>query len=314
MASIHTTPDQISPEDLVDTLELLPLPDESANDTHGTESQVTATAQQHQAHVTTPGTESQVTATAQQHQAHVATPGTGSEVTAATTQQHQATVATPGTGSEVTAATTQQHQAHVVTPGTGSEVTAATTQQHQAHVVTPDTKPFECPASGCSARFTRFDSAKRHICTSHKGADVADLLQTFKNNSNEVAIVYPCPENTCTQTFSSRQALSRHQLRDHGKQKARGHFQCRSGCADAAFCTAKELMQHVITDHDASCCVVRYYASWSRFESCIAAAECDDFALVDYVKRDHTCCFPPKAAAWGTGGRRIRPDVLSAWQ
>ncbi|EGD77841.1 hypothetical protein, variant [Salpingoeca rosetta] len=253
MASIHTTPDQISPEDLVDTLELLPLPDESANDTHGT-------------------------------------------------------------GSEVTAATTQQHQATVATPGTGSEVTAATTQQHQAHVVTPDTKPFECPASGCSARFTRFDSAKRHICTSHKGADVADLLQTFKNNSNEVAIVYPCPENTCTQTFSSRQALSRHQLRDHGKQKARGHFQCRSGCADAAFCTAKELMQHVITDHDASCCVVRYYASWSRFESCIAAAECDDFALVDYVKRDHTCCFPPKAAAWGTGGRRIRPDVLSAWQ
>ncbi|EGD79902.1 hypothetical protein PTSG_10185 [Salpingoeca rosetta] len=281
MASIHTTPDQISPEDLVDTLgpplssvrdriteELLPLPDESANDTHGTVSQVTATAQQHQATVATPGTVSQVTATAQQHQATVAT------------------------------------------PGTGSEVTAATTQQHQAHVVTPDTKPFECPASGCSARFTRFDSAKRHICTSHKGADVADLLQTFKNNSNEVAIVYPCPENTCTQTFSSRQALSRHQLRDHGKQKARGHFQCRSGCADAAFCTAKELMQHVITDHDASCCVVRYYASWSRFESCIAAAECDDFALADYVKRDHTCCFPPKAAAWGLEHVQVEEEFV----
>ncbi|EGD83462.1 hypothetical protein PTSG_04070 [Salpingoeca rosetta] len=171
-------------------------------------------------------------------------------------------------------------------------------------------KPFECPASGCSVRFTRFGSGKRHICTSHKGADVADLLQTFKKNSKEVAIVYPCPENTCTQTFSSRQALSRHQLRDHGKQKARGHFQCRSGCADAAFCTAKELMQHVITDHDASCCVVRYYASWSRFESCIAAAECDDFALADYVKRDHTCCFPPKAAAWGLEHVQVEEEFV----
>ncbi|EGD82452.1 hypothetical protein PTSG_11966 [Salpingoeca rosetta] len=55
---------------------------------------------------------------------------------------------------------------------------------------------------------------------------------------------------------------------------------------------------------------IGFYASWSRFELCVAAAECDDFPLVDYVKRDHTCCFPPKAAAWGLEHVQVEEEFV----